>query len=430
MTAIPWFDDDRGPAAIPADEPITPVRDWWAAKRAEWAGTAAARRVARRAAEDAVIDAHLDRVERLDLRERWRCAMLELGFGRPIPTPLGGMDRGALPRVVDVVPSRYGRPPGLIVSRPPGVTVADLEEVSEQLADALRCWGVRFADRPDGNTLVRMIASDPLAAVVPYLPEHPPGSIVLGVDERGDVLAVPPVELTHIIAAGATRSGKSAWTMSLIAQLVASPDVLVVGLDPTGLLLDPLGPHRMRAIGTEDDPAGRYLVAVDAVVREMDRRIVELRRIRPRTDVIPVGPEFPLIVLIVEEGAAVAKICGHTATKPSDVHKGLGRLLAEGAKAGIRVVTLVQRAEATVIGSFERDQAMTRLTFAVNDPNTIKMLHNGVPDEVMQTHGAVAKGAALLTMPGVSLVRMRAPWIGGYAAYCSLVGADDADAAA
>jgi hypothetical protein len=92
-----------------------------------------------------------------------------------------------------------------------------------------------------------------------------------------------------------------------------------------------------------------------------------------RRDTVQIGPDCPLIVVCLEEWTGVARLVGHTSSKPSGVHKAVARLLAEGAKAGVRVLTLVQRAEAAVIGSFERDQSLTRLTFGCSDANTISL---------------------------------------------------------
>jgi S-DNA-T family DNA segregation ATPase FtsK/SpoIIIE len=124
---------------------------------------------------------------------------------------------------------------------------------------------------------------------------------------------------------------------------------------------------------------------------------------------------------VLEEWPAVARLVGHTRAKPSEIHKLVSRLLAEGHKAGIRVVTIVQRAEADVVGAFERDQSLTRLSYGCADANTLKMLHTDVSNEAAELHSASPKGVALLTAPGVPLLRIRAPWIGGYGQYVDAV---------
>lgn len=380
---------------------------------------------------DAQIDAWLTSRAALDLRGRWREACTRAGLGRPLYTPLGGMSTAGLPQVVHTHPSaRWGEPAFLIVTLPPGMLLEDLEDRADELAQGLGCWSIRLSMRGTDYVRVDLIDTDPLAAVVPFLPDcpaaphsadwHPADYLVLGVDEHGQVVAIAVDELTHIVMQGATRSGKSAAGYALLAQLAARirthGDVDVAGIDPTGLLLGPWGAHARgwRVCGTHD-AASRYFAALSGVVAEMDRRIATLP---PRHDTTPTGPGCPLLVVVLEEWPAVARLLGHSRNKPSEAHKLVARLLAEGHKAGIRVITLVQRAETDVIGAFERDQCDTRLSFGCSDANTLKMLHENITNDTAALHAASPKGVALAQLPGRELTRIRTPWIGGYGTYC------------
>jgi hypothetical protein len=367
--------------------------------------------------QDARIDGWLAQRARVDLAARWREAVERSGFGEKLFTPLGGFATAGLPIVTHVDPGAgYGHPPFLIVRLRPGQTMDALAEAADELAAGLGCWGLRLSPRGTDHVRIDLVASDPLAATVPFPLVRDLGEVVFGIDEHGDTVTERLDELTHVVVQGATRSGKSAWTYSLLAQLAAHPHVEVAGIDPTGLLLRPFGAHPRgwRVIGTTD-PATRYTAAIDAVVAEMDTRIAA---IPARRDTTPIGPGCPLLVVVLEEWAAVGRLLGHTRAKPSPVHRQVARLLAEGAKAGIRVVTVVQRAEADVVGAFERDQALTRLSFAVNDANTLKMLHPDITTDQADRHATSPKGVALLTAPAQPLLRLRGPWIGGYGTYC------------
>ncbi|MFC5994300.1 FtsK/SpoIIIE domain-containing protein [Pseudonocardia hispaniensis] len=389
-----------------------------------WAGRLARLWARRGVRGEARIDAWLTARTRVDLRARWREATERAGFGEKLLTPLGGFGTGGLPLLTHVQPGRgLGDPAYLIVRLRPGQTLAALAEAADELAAGLGCWGVRLRPRGVDHVRVDLIEHDPLAAPVPFLPPHSAGELVFGIDEHAATVTVPLDELTHLTVQGATRSGKSAWTYSLLAQLAARPHVDIAGIDPTGLLLRPFGPHPRGWRVTGTDHPQRYADAIAAVVAEMDRRIAALP---PRADTVPLGPACPLLVVVLEEWAAVGRLVGHTRAKPSAVHRSVARLLAEGAKAGIRVVTIVQRAEADVVGAFERDQALTRLSFAVNDINTLKMLHPEVTPEQADVHATSPKGVALLTGPGLPLLRLRGPWIGGYGAYCDHIAATDA----
>jgi hypothetical protein len=55
----------------------------------------------------------------------------------------------------------------------------------------------------------------------------------------------------------------------------------------------------------------------------------------------------------------------------------LGRLLAEGAKVGIRCILLVQRAEAAVIDAFARAMCSLRISFRCDNRASVELLHPG-----------------------------------------------------
>jgi hypothetical protein len=373
---------------------------------------------------DQAIDEWLHQRACVDLRYRWRESCLRAHLSTPVSTPLGGAAMACTPRVVHVEPSVPGRSGFLVIERPSGVTMTDLEDAASDLADGLGVWSIRLQGRGPHHVRVDLVEVDPLASVVSWLPPAPAGHLVLGVDEYGQVVSVALDEVTNMVVQGATRSGKSAGCYALLGQLAQRRarhgDVDVTGIDPTGLLLGPWGAHPRgwRAIGT-DDPADRYRAALQGVVDEMDRRIATLPA---RRDSVVISAECPLIVVVLEEWPAVARLVGHSRTKPSPIHQLVSRLLAEGSKAGIRVVTVVQRAEADVVGTFERDQALTRLSYGCSDLNTLKMLHGGdISHDVADLHGTSPKGVALLTAPGIPLRRIRAPWIGSYGAYVDMV---------
>lgn len=369
------------------------------------------------------MDDYLHKRAAVDLKFRWRqsCELVN-HLGHP-------SERGRVgnPVAVHVDPGRYyGDPAYMIVELHPGQTIADLEDVASELAHGLGAWRVTFRPTTSSRDYVRvdLVMADPLARVIHYPLSVPRGHIALGRDEYGGDVAVRLEQLTNIIAQGATRSGKTGFVYQVLAQLAGRPDVEVAGIDPTTKILRPFGQHPQgwRVWGTRD-ATERYLAVVTALVEEMDRRIEEMPL---RRDTVQLGSDCPLIVVVLEEWAGVARLTGHTRHKPSAVHAGVTRLLAEGMKAGIRVITLVQRAEADYVGVFERGQAETTLTFGSPSGETLKMLHTGDANEMAEAMAGGPKGAALLSLPGRDPFRVRAPWIGGddpdgYPAYVDAV---------
>ncbi len=81
----------------------------------------------------------------------------------------------------------------------------------------------------------------------------------------------------------------------------------------------------------------------------------------------------------------------------------------------MRVLILVQRAEANVVGAFERSNCALRISFGVDSPESVRLLHPAAPDP--DDHVNAPPGVALLSAPGVPLVRFRAGLVGDYAAY-------------
>lgn len=98
----------------------------------------------------------------------------------------------------------------------------------------------------------------------------------------------------------------------------------------------------------------------------------------------------------------------------------MARLLAESHKVGHRVILAAQRAEASIVGAAERAQCAGRLSFRVDSADSVKLLHSD-GDEHAAAHTAALPDIALCTWPGRPLTRIRAPWIGSYAAYVAAV---------
>ena len=225
---------------------------------------------------------------------------------------------------------------------------------------------------------------------------------------------------------GASGSGKSVGCYCLLGQLADAPDVLVAGSDITGLLLSPWADHERhsghQALGTArpDD----HVEVLELLVAEMDRRIVGIPRGRDSVDLADV----PLIIGVIEELPGVLRLLDTMKTKTDDPGKRvralLGRLLGEGRKAGIRMLLIAQRADANIIGGYERGQASHKISFRVDTMDAIRMLHPDAGPEIAAEHATALPGVALLSAPGVPLTRFGAP-LTSYADYCDLIAGQD-----
>lgn len=345
----------------------------------------------------------------------WRCACEGTGLGRTVDTPTGGTT--TTPKVTAV---RLGRCPELLVALLPGQLPGDVRAVANRLAPHLGAVALRVEPRTPVHVRVTLLDADPLDGAVALATG--PG-LHLGRDENGAELRIDPAELPHTIAQGVTRSGKSVWTYGLLAQLAHRPDAVVAGCDPTGLLWRPFTGSRhtpWQSSGLADPGAHEKVLA--SVVEEMETRIDGLPLDR---DTVAVGPALPLIVVVLEEYPGLLRVLDAAKTRGDDPGARLralvSRLLAEGAKAGIRVVLLAQRAEASVVGAFERAMCSLRVSFRCDNRASVELLHPGAPAAVADAHTAALPGVALLSRPGHDLTRIRAPYLGGYREFADAV---------
>lgn len=318
------------------------------------------------------------------------------------------------PRIVDVT---LGPPLILIVRLLPGHVPADAVEVAYRIGAAFGARTTRCT--PHGPTHVRFEfrADDPLAAEIPLL--EVPGTH-LGRSEDGDDLVDDWARMPHTVVQGVTRSGKSGWLYAQLAQLARRDHTVVAGSDPSGLLWRPWAAHRdpgLRVGGLASVEA--HAALLERLIADMDRRI---KLIPPDRDTVELGPSNPLLVVVLEEYPGLLRAADAADRKlGARVRAGVSRLLAEGHKAGVRVVIVAQRAESNVIGGFERAMCGLRLSFRVDNADSLRLLHPGAAVDRLDEHMSAPAGVALLTGPGAGLVRIRGPWIGGYPAYTTAV---------
>lgn len=236
----------------------------------------------------------------------------------------------------------------------------------------------------------------------------PGGVPVLGRTAVGHDLALDLVgDSFHLACQGASRSGKSVAVMGLLggyARASRRGEVIVGGVDPTGLLLAPWADHsgaQYRAAGLADLDA--VTSAVTAAVSEMDRRIAWLME-EGRDKVTP--GDFPALLFVLEEypGLVSAVTSADASLKPADrrlpiVKASVQRLIQEGAKAGVRIVLLAQRMDASIVGGSERSNVGTRISLRVDNKDAVAMLHPDADTETVEKIRGFAAGYAYVERP-------------------------------
>ncbi|MGH3826083.1 MAG: hypothetical protein ACRDQX_02755, partial [Pseudonocardiaceae bacterium] len=221
----------------------------------------------------------------------------------------------------------------------------------------------------------------------------------------------------YILSGGQhTGSGKSRFTYGLLQQLAADRDALITGCDPSSVLLRPFLGSRHAPWQTLGSDPGEHATLLDRLVREMDTR---LGAIPDRCDVLPLTDRHPMMFVVLEEWLAVLGLAGADKKLRDRLAAAVRRLATESGKVNMRLIMLVQRAEANEMGGgLLRSQFAWRITLPVDNVESIRLLHPTVPLPLADAHVTHAQpGTAIYHAPGQDLGRLRTPWMGDYTQY-------------
>jgi DNA segregation ATPase FtsK/SpoIIIE-like protein len=151
--------------------------------------------------------------------------------------------------------------------------------------------------------------------------------------------------------------------------------------------------------------------SLERLVELMDQRIAMLP---PRRDQVDIDEGCPLIFYVLEEYPGLLRAADdgkRSGGRVDRIKLLVSRLISESRKAGIRLVLLAQRFEAAIVDGFTRDQCTVRMSFRVGNATSIEMLHP-TGRAAAEQHAISPPGVALLSAPGVPLVRLKSPYLG------------------
>jgi DNA segregation ATPase FtsK/SpoIIIE, S-DNA-T family len=297
-------------------------------------------------------------------RRRWQPAMVTCGLA------VQAEDREYLPQIRKVVADEFTD--RLLVDLLSGQCPDDFEAHASQLAHTFGALRARIrVDRP-GLVWLEFTQKDPLTATIPALEPvqlvnlH---GLVVGRQEDGQPWRVS-LRGGHTLVAGATGSGKGSVIGSLL--LAMGPDirdgrVQVWALDPKGgMELTPAAPlfHRF----AYESGAAMVDLLEEAVVF-MRARAERLRQAGQR--VHAPTPADPMVVLVVDEMAALTAYCGDRDLKKR-AESALQLLLSQGRAPGVVVVAAVQDPGKDVIGF--RDLFPTRIALRLLEDVQVDMV--------------------------------------------------------
>lgn len=277
-----------------------------------------------------------------------------------------------------------------------GTKVGKVAALAEEIALALGSAHARIYR--DGAAIhVEIPRPDPepvsLAGLLKELPDVPPLTAVLGLDERGTplLLRLGSPEVVHTLLAGTTGSGKTALARTMLTSLAHfnPPDQMkFILIDPKGRGFQALAhlPHTLNGVQQTPEMAQ---AAIQWLVGEMERRDRE-------------GCAMPALVVGVDELADLLQ------TGDKTLAEGLTRLAQRGREAGIHLLACTQKPTAALIGGAMKANFPVRLVGAVASRDEARYA-TGIPHSGAEK--LAGQGDFLLIARGEA-VRFQAAWAG------------------
>ena len=295
----------------------------------------------------------------------------------------------------------------------PGVKIANIRSLHEDIAMSLNARGVRIVNLPDSVGIE--VANDrpstvPVKALLnddAFRNSKAELPVAIGCTITKKVKVFDLADSPHLLVAGATKQGKSVGLNVLVASLLYAKhpaEMKLVFIDPKMVEFSAYGrllKHYLAVLPTaadEDEEAESAIVKkpkeAEKILRslciEMDERyellskayVNNIKLYNERYKARKLNPEnghrfLPYLVVIIDEYADLA-MSGGTGSDAKNMQKSIMgsivRLAQKGRAAGIHVVIATQRPSVDVITGLIKANFPSRIAFRVTtrvDSNTI-----------------------------------------------------------